>query len=435
MALLIRFHALDEQAEWLRRRIGDPAAISGIYLRGGSIFIVLAVVGSLFLTKAAASAPLAGAWDGVSDTVIEASRSLAKFLPGGANSRNLGNEFGDDTQIRGFWVADEQVYATIQLSPDEDDDFYWRAATFDTFNNNGWTASATSDVTKAADSPLLDGTLEDVADSVLTRPVTFTVTPVEYKGTYILSPQRPDSVSQTSNLRTIGPGGLFVALKRSSVFRAIHRHGDRADPRRGWSRVESADRGRDGLPRGDRGDLPSGPGWGDGPGQRGAAGRDGRRGAQRSRQLAVRIGQDHGDAVPSDHVQVRHERAGPAVRGAEPVDGRVLLDVQARVLPVLRHDDGHLPARARDPGPDRRGVPSGQPRRALGRGDPARPEPAPVGGGLLPELRLGPIRSDRWRGRSARTAADRGAAREWDAPAVVERRTGWVVSADRRPSR
>ena len=39
--LLIRFHALEEQAEWLRRRIGDPAAISGIYLRGGSVFIVL----------------------------------------------------------------------------------------------------------------------------------------------------------------------------------------------------------------------------------------------------------------------------------------------------------------------------------------------------------------------------------------------------------
>src|SRR4029077_565901 len=35
--LLIRFHALDEQSEWLRRRIGDPSAISGIYLRGGSM--------------------------------------------------------------------------------------------------------------------------------------------------------------------------------------------------------------------------------------------------------------------------------------------------------------------------------------------------------------------------------------------------------------
>ncbi len=43
--LLIRLHALDEQATWTRRRIGDPAAVSSIYLRGGTVFIVIAVSG------------------------------------------------------------------------------------------------------------------------------------------------------------------------------------------------------------------------------------------------------------------------------------------------------------------------------------------------------------------------------------------------------
>ena len=61
--LLIRFHTFDEQADWLRRRIGDPAAISGMYLRGGSVFIGIAVVGSLLLTRVAASDPLAGRVD------------------------------------------------------------------------------------------------------------------------------------------------------------------------------------------------------------------------------------------------------------------------------------------------------------------------------------------------------------------------------------
>ena len=57
-----RFHTFDEQADWLRRRIGDPSAIAGLYLRGGTLFIVAAVVGSLLLTNVAASAPLSGAW-------------------------------------------------------------------------------------------------------------------------------------------------------------------------------------------------------------------------------------------------------------------------------------------------------------------------------------------------------------------------------------
>ena len=298
MFLLIRFHALDEQAEWLRRRIGDPTAISGIYLRGGSIFIVLAVAGSLLLTTAAASAPLAGAWDGVSDNVVEVSRSLAKFLPGGANSRNLGSEFGDDTQIRGFWVDDDRVYATIKVSPDEDDDFYWRASTFDQFNNNGWVTSQTTDITKPADDLLLDGTLEDVADTVLTRPVTFTVTPVEYKGTYMLSPQRPESVSQTATLRVLGPGEPVRGPQAELLVRVVHGDGRRADPRRGRAGGEPADRGRHGLsPRGPR-DVPAGPGGRDGPQQPGPPGGDGRRRAERRGELAVRAGQDDGDAVP-----------------------------------------------------------------------------------------------------------------------------------------
>ena len=63
--LLVRFHTLDEQADWLRRRIGDPATISALYLRGGTIFIIAAISGSLLLTNAASSAPLAGAWTDV----------------------------------------------------------------------------------------------------------------------------------------------------------------------------------------------------------------------------------------------------------------------------------------------------------------------------------------------------------------------------------
>ena len=51
--LLIRFHTLDEQADWVRRRIGDPAAIAGLYLRGGTIFIVAAVAGAFVLTTVA----------------------------------------------------------------------------------------------------------------------------------------------------------------------------------------------------------------------------------------------------------------------------------------------------------------------------------------------------------------------------------------------
>ena len=70
LLLLIRSHVYDEQSEWVRRRIGDPASISSVYLRGGVAFVTAAVAAAVFLTYTAASAPLAGAWDGVEDGLI-----------------------------------------------------------------------------------------------------------------------------------------------------------------------------------------------------------------------------------------------------------------------------------------------------------------------------------------------------------------------------
>ena len=59
LCLLVRLHADEERLSWLRRRIGDPAGVTKLYLRGGSVFVTVAILGSLALTSVAASAPLA----------------------------------------------------------------------------------------------------------------------------------------------------------------------------------------------------------------------------------------------------------------------------------------------------------------------------------------------------------------------------------------
>ena len=116
--LLIRYHVLEEQAEWLRRRIGDPASISGVYLRGGTLFITVAIGGSLLLTNVASSDPLRGAWGGVSAGLIELSRSFQKFLPTGGNSVSFGADFDPSgTRISGRWNPDDSLEVTIQLPP------------------------------------------------------------------------------------------------------------------------------------------------------------------------------------------------------------------------------------------------------------------------------------------------------------------------------
>ncbi len=92
--LLIRSHVFDEQSEWLRRRIGDPSSISSVYLRGGTIFIGVAVAGSVLLTQTAASAPLAGAFDGVQDCL---DRHLTRRVALPADGRS---DAGDRPDLR-----------------------------------------------------------------------------------------------------------------------------------------------------------------------------------------------------------------------------------------------------------------------------------------------------------------------------------------------
>ncbi len=73
----------------LRRAVGVAApadrrsgqSISSVYLRGGAAFIAVAVTASFVLTQTAASAPLAGAWDGVEDGLLSLSRSLSQVPP------------------------------------------------------------------------------------------------------------------------------------------------------------------------------------------------------------------------------------------------------------------------------------------------------------------------------------------------------------------
>ena len=103
----IRAHVFDEQSEWLRRRIGDPASISSVYLRGGSIFIV---VGGRRAHVCSPRRPHPRRWRArstASRTASSASRarSSASCRPA-ATTRAIGLAFGPNAQVRRVWNTD-----------------------------------------------------------------------------------------------------------------------------------------------------------------------------------------------------------------------------------------------------------------------------------------------------------------------------------------
>jgi transglutaminase-like putative cysteine protease len=211
--LLIRGHVFDEQSEWLRRRIGDPASVSSVYLRGGTMFIGVAVASSFLLTQTASSAPLAGAWDGVQDGLITLSRSVSRFLPTGGSSRPIGIAFGEDAPVGQQWTTSGDIAVTIQRNPTDNGVYYWRARTYDQIDLRGFRQSAATPVEIQAGARVLDKLADDVQPQGL-HSFTFTVNPVEFRESTILSPATPIEVDKNTSLRAIGPTGYFATLDR-----------------------------------------------------------------------------------------------------------------------------------------------------------------------------------------------------------------------------
>ena len=210
--LLIRSHVFDEQSEWLRRRIGDPSSISSVYLRGGTIFIGVAVAGSVLLTQTAASAPLAGAFDGVQDNLIDISRAVSRFLPTGGQTRAIGLAFGGSTQVQQVWNTDSATALVVHRDPTDKGVYYWRAWTYDQIGLKGWSASTKTTVIRPAGGSILDKLPDDVVPAAL-HPFTFTVQPDGFHGPTIFSPGTPTEVNEDTRLTTVGPG-YFATLER-----------------------------------------------------------------------------------------------------------------------------------------------------------------------------------------------------------------------------
>jgi transglutaminase-like putative cysteine protease len=214
MFLLIRLHSFDEQATWLRRRIGDPAAVGSLYLRGGTVFILIAVLGSLTLTAAARSAPLAGAWEEVKPWLLDVGTAIQKYLPNGADSRSIGGiAFGPNAPIGSLWSTGDQPALTIRRTPGDTENYYWRAVAYDRFDFVGWDWTENEATPRPANDQILKGTL-DAIGAVDRRIVTFQVQPeTDFRTPFAVSPLAPVSIDRDSRLIGLGKDGFFEGLQ------------------------------------------------------------------------------------------------------------------------------------------------------------------------------------------------------------------------------
>jgi transglutaminase-like putative cysteine protease len=214
LALLARSHAFDERTTWLRRRIGDPASVTGLYLRGGAVFISAAVIGSLFLTATASSAPLQGLWKNVPGALVSFSQWLQRYVPLGGESRNPGVVvFGETSKVLGSWTQDDGVAFVAQLPQSETERFKWRIGAYAEFDLNSWSWGSTNTLGRAAKVDLLEGTADEAADLTGRREVPAQITPQKLLNNYVVSPQTIEFVDEPSRLKVTGSEEWFATVE------------------------------------------------------------------------------------------------------------------------------------------------------------------------------------------------------------------------------
>jgi transglutaminase-like putative cysteine protease len=203
--LLVRFHAFDERTLWIRHRIGDAAALGGLYLRGGTVFVASAVIASLFLTATATSAPLATLWRGADQKLIALGQEFQRvFRGGGQGTRINAVEFSGSAVIAGQWTTNSDPVLEIHV-PD-DGRYFWRAVVYDRFDGHGWTWSPPTETQVAAGAGLLGESADNPLNLAGRREVTFGVSELDFNPRAMFAPDSPTRVDVETTVSTVGTG-------------------------------------------------------------------------------------------------------------------------------------------------------------------------------------------------------------------------------------
>lgn len=216
LLLLIRSHVFEEELTWTRRKIGDPAAVSGLYLNGGALFVTLTLIGAIVLTTFASSAPLAGVFQDLPSRLQAVSAWLQRFAPPGGDFAGIGGVyFGNNAVTTGLWTPNGKTAFRVQVPRAEGKEkFKWRAGTYAEYTNFGWTWGGTRTEPTAAGATVLgDDVTGDAPIATGRRELRLRVTLDAFVTNTILSPNTVQSVDRPTNAFVVGEDGWFASLE------------------------------------------------------------------------------------------------------------------------------------------------------------------------------------------------------------------------------
>ena len=183
-AVLANVHAADRKDRLLGRRT----------LRPGMLLVAAAllIAGSLVAAGFAGSSLIVAPPSTPAPAVVEATAP---------------------TKVQQTWTTNQSTAFTVTRDPSDRDNLYWRAATYDVIGLKEFARSDTRTVVRKAGTSLMDALADDATRAGL-RTFTFTVTPIEFDQSVMLSPATPVEADERARVSYIGQTGFFATLDR-----------------------------------------------------------------------------------------------------------------------------------------------------------------------------------------------------------------------------
>jgi transglutaminase-like putative cysteine protease len=216
LLLLIRTHVFEEEVTWARRKIGDPAAVGQLYLRGGAAFVTAAVLGSVLLTFTASSAPLQGLWQDLPRHLQGFAEAIRRFAPPDGDFRPMGIVgFGNSATTGGVWDPSDRIAFRAEIPRTFERQFKWRAGTYSEYTTQGWRwGEGQRREPTAADDIVMRNALDGDAPTPVGRTaIEFRVTRDAFRDPTILGPNMIQSVNQPTEAIMLGEQGWFTSVE------------------------------------------------------------------------------------------------------------------------------------------------------------------------------------------------------------------------------
>ncbi len=219
LLLLIRTHVFEEELTWARRKIGDPATVGQLYLRGGAAFVTAAVLGAVLLTNTASSAPLQGVWADLPQHLQDVASWLQRFAPPGGDPRPLGIVgFGEEATTLGLWEPLDKTAFRAQFQPgDNVRAFKWRAGTYAYYTGFGWRWGDSQATALSAARDILPSPRGEPDFSVGRREARFRVIPDGFRNPTIIGPNELQWVDRPTRETSVSGGRYFTTLESTDA--------------------------------------------------------------------------------------------------------------------------------------------------------------------------------------------------------------------------